>query len=362
MLHPQTKPMLRTVILLAAAVALGHAIQLFECAPSSAGRALGQQWPDGVKEPGASPTVDASPRPVDGLRPGRTSGTATAADDLWGPHAASCEPVRSFSGLFVERFVDTLGTGASLGADAAQALWESPVLYVAHVPALSPLVGLAKCAVCVAMATLALWFIAAYVALAPTLAIFVDGLLVVGLVLRALCRYALPQGAAAGAGMPVGPVAAWLTPSVTLRLLPLVLIALAWALHWSVIGVAAGARRLLGPPAQGVQRVACDQQRWLPAGAESPDSPPAGVALGAARSPSPCSSNPTPWTQPMCRVCHVQEANCTLVHKEHKGATGSSNTGHLCCCRQCAQDLEQNQGPCPVCQQPVLRTLVTFTS
>ena len=183
--------------------------------------------------------------------------------------------------------------------------WESPVLHVAHVPALSPLVGLAKCAVCVAMATLALWFIAAYVALAPTLAIFVDGLLVVGLVLRALCRYALPQGAAAG-GAGIGPMAAWLTPSVTLRLLPLVLIALAWALHWSVIWVAAGARRLLGPPVQGVQRAACDQQRWLPAGAESPDSPPAGTApQRACHLQDPLPQRPPPLPSPAPLVAHL---------------------------------------------------------
>lgn len=90
--------MLRTVVLLGVAVALGHAVQLFECASNRGAHVQGEALPAG------------------------TSGGGDISGHLTAPKPAACEPVRSFSGLFVERLVDTMETGAALGTDTMQAL------------------------------------------------------------------------------------------------------------------------------------------------------------------------------------------------------------------------------------------------
>ena len=55
----------------------------------------------------------------------------------------------------------------------------------------------------------------------------------------------------------------------------------------------------------------------------------------------------------LCVVCNERLRDATLVHGE---------TGHHCCCMQCAQRLRQRGDTCPMCRQPIELVIRNFTS
>ena len=52
-----------------------------------------------------------------------------------------------------------------------------------------------------------------------------------------------------------------------------------------------------------------------------------------------------------CVKCGVRPKNATIVHRHE-------NTGHVCCCIQCAETLEI----CPICRAPIQAVIRHFVS
>ena len=74
-----------------------------------------------------------------------------------------------------------------------------------------------------------------------------------------------------------------------------------------------------------------------------------GAALGAASSsttnmPTPPAPSPAPPEETVCIICMDEPRNATLVH---------GDTGHVCCCLKCAQDLKTKGLACPMCRNPI---------
>jgi hypothetical protein len=60
----------------------------------------------------------------------------------------------------------------------------------------------------------------------------------------------------------------------------------------------------------------------------------------------------TKQTQPeVCLLCLTEERTATIVHGE---------TGHICCCLQCARILKQKGDRCPVCRLPIQMVIQHF--
>ena len=45
-----------------------------------------------------------------------------------------------------------------------------------------------------------------------------------------------------------------------------------------------------------------------------------------------------------CIICTERPKNATIIH---------GDTGHLCCCWQCAQVVKMRGDPCPICRLPI---------
>ena len=54
-----------------------------------------------------------------------------------------------------------------------------------------------------------------------------------------------------------------------------------------------------------------------------------------------------------CVVCMSRRKSATIVH---------GNTGHICCCMQCALTLWKKGDKCPICRAPIDNVIRHFTS
>ena len=54
-----------------------------------------------------------------------------------------------------------------------------------------------------------------------------------------------------------------------------------------------------------------------------------------------------------CIICMEQPKNATIIH---------GDTGHCCCCFQCAQVLKLRRDPCPICRAPIDHVIRQFNA
>ena len=54
-----------------------------------------------------------------------------------------------------------------------------------------------------------------------------------------------------------------------------------------------------------------------------------------------------------CIICMEQPKNATIIH---------GDTGHCCCCLQCAQVLKLRGDPCPICRAPIDHVIRQFNA
>ena len=58
-------------------------------------------------------------------------------------------------------------------------------------------------------------------------------------------------------------------------------------------------------------------------------------------------------SEAMCVVCFTEPKTATIVH---------ADTGHVCCCMECAKRLKVMRQPCPICRQPIDAVIRHFNS
>lgn len=90
-----------------------------------------------------------------------------------------------------------------------------------------------------------------------------------------------------------------------------------------------------------------------PAEADSSDASHIAAAEAAAENSQSAESAPPENTVPLCIVCLDSPVNATLVHGE---------SGHSCCCLDCATEIKSRGMPCPVCRAPVDLAIRNYTS
>lgn len=54
-----------------------------------------------------------------------------------------------------------------------------------------------------------------------------------------------------------------------------------------------------------------------------------------------------------CIVCFENTKNATFIH---------GRTGHTCCCLMCAENIYENDFPCPICCEPIDMVIQNFDS
>ena len=81
-----------------------------------------------------------------------------------------------------------------------------------------------------------------------------------------------------------------------------------------------------------------------------PQTPPA-AAMHIVAAPVVDAQEAIPLTE--CVVCLDRTRNATITHGE---------TGHMCCCYDCALDLQWRGDPCPMCRQPIDSVVRQFFS
>lgn len=55
----------------------------------------------------------------------------------------------------------------------------------------------------------------------------------------------------------------------------------------------------------------------------------------------------------LCVICMALPRDATIVH---------GDTGHVCCCLGCAMKLQQRDGLCPMCREPIGAVIRHFSS
>ena len=97
-----------------------------------------------------------------------------------------------------------------------------------------------------------------------------------------------------------------------------------------------------------------EQRDRLAAAARAAIQPPVVPSVGPPTNmPSaPPAHSSAPPDETVCIICMDEPRNATLVH---------GDTGHVCCCLKCAQDLKAKGLACPMCRKPIDVVIRQFT-
>ena len=87
--------------------------------------------------------------------------------------------------------------------------------------------------------------------------------------------------------------------------------------------------------------------------AHSPAQASSQAAQASSQASSPPPHSPAPPEETVCIICMDEPRNATLVH---------GDTGHVCCCLKCAQDLKAKGLACPMCRKPIDVVIRQFTA